>query len=85
MKKASIKLAFELDYSNDCLKGMSNKIKVIKCVTYGFRDFKKRMLFINKILALNSYLLYRWNYFFTRLDEEPKYATAKLSFILFNA
>ncbi len=53
-KKASIKLALELDYSNGCLEGMNNKIKAIKRVAYGFRtfrNFKKRILLMNKTLT----------------------------------
>ena len=53
-KKASIKLALELDYSNGCLEGMNNKIKAIKRVAYGFRtfrNFKKRILLMNKTVT----------------------------------
>ncbi|SFZ69992.1 Transposase, partial [Lactococcus chungangensis CAU 28 = DSM 22330] len=53
-KKASIKLALELGYSNGCLEGMNNKIKAIKRVAYGFRtfrNFKKRILLMNKTVT----------------------------------
>ncbi|WP_172207377.1 transposase, partial [Lactococcus hodotermopsidis] len=43
-----------LNYSNGCLEGMNNKIKEIKRVAYGFRrfkNFKKRILLMNKTLT----------------------------------
>ncbi|MHC5269740.1 ISL3 family transposase [Enterococcus sp. LJL98] len=37
--KQGIKNAFDLDYSNGVTEGLNNKIKVIKRVSYGYRNF----------------------------------------------
>lgn len=54
-KQVSIKLALELNDSNGCLEGMNNKIKGIKLVAYGFRNFnnfKKRIVLMSKTLSV---------------------------------
>ncbi|GGI66829.1 transposase [Enterococcus alcedinis] len=37
--KQGIKNAFDLDYSNGVTEGLNNKIKLIKRVSYGYRNF----------------------------------------------
>lgn len=53
--KEYIKNALENPYSNGCMEGNNNKIKVIKRVSYGYKrfdNFKKRILICDGVLTL---------------------------------